>query len=136
MKARRPPYAHPMSVARRAFMILAGLALALATLQFFLAGVGAFGAGSYEAHRVGGQVAQALALLLLIAGAAGRLGRPAIIFGGGLLVISVVMGLLANAGDWAGAVHPLLAIAFWFGAFQAFSWARTGAPLVDSPATQ
>lgn len=117
-----------MPAARQAFLVLAALALGLATLQFFLAGLGVFGASSYEAHRIVGYVTEAVALLLLIAAAVGELGRTALIYGGGLLVIVVIMGLIAGIGDVAGAFHPLLAIGFWFGAFQAFTWARAAEP--------
>ncbi len=120
---------------RQAFTVLAGLALGLSTLQFFLAGLGVFADESFAPHKAVGYALQAIALLILLTAVVGRLGRSGIIFGAGLLVIVVVMGAIAEQDNVLGAFHPLLAILFWFGSFQAFSWSRTGAPLVDSPAT-
>jgi hypothetical protein len=120
---------------RQAFTALAGLALGLATLQFLLAGLGVFADESFSPHKVVGTALQVISLLILLAAVIGRLGRSGIIFGAGLLVIVVVMGLIAEQDNAVGAFHPLLALLFWFGSFQAFSWGRTGAPLVDSPAT-
>lgn len=123
-----------MPAARQAFLVLAALALGLATLQFFLAGLGVFDVSSFGAHKTVGDITEVVALLLLIAAAVGRLGRTALIYGAGLFVIVVVMGILAGIGDVAGAFHPLLAIVFWFGAFQAVTWARAGEPHAETRA--
>ena len=120
---------------RQAFTVLAGLALGLSTLQFFLAGLGVFAGDSFSPHKVVGYALQLIALLILLSAVIGKLGRSGVIFGAGLLVIVVVMGIIAEQDNVIGALHPLLAVTFWFGSFQAFSWGRTGAPLVDSPAT-
>jgi hypothetical protein len=93
----------------------AGLALvvmAAIVLQFFLAGVGIFGAGSIEAHRVLGYVITLAALLLLVVALIGRIGRQRIIFSAVLLVLLVVqIALIESKQPWIEALHPLNALA-------------------------
>ena len=118
-----------MPAARQGFLGLSALILALVVLQFFLAGLGVFGAASFDAHKAVGYALQFLTLGLLLIAALGRLGRSGLIFGGGLLVLTVIQGVLGGLGDDApgvAAFHPLVALIIFVGAAQAFLWARGG----------
>jgi hypothetical protein len=91
---------------------LALVAMAAIVLQFFLAGVGIFGAGSIQAHRISGYIITLAAVLLLVFALGGRLGRPRIIFSALLLVLLVVqIALIESNQPWIEALHPLNALA-------------------------
>src|SRR4051812_15551977 len=103
-----------MPALRQVYFGLAVLTLALVALQFLLAGLGIFGATSFDAHRpVGFIFLHATTLLMLIVALVGRMGRPAAMFGAGLLVLIVVQSSLPSLEDDApgiAAFHPLLAL--------------------------
>ena len=113
---------------RQAYLISALATLVLVTLQFFLAGLGMFGATSFEAHEFTGfALVHGATLLMLIFALAGRMGRPHWIYGLGLfLLVFVQVGLPGAAEDAPGiaAIHPLLALVIWVGAAQAVQAAR------------
>ena len=125
-----------MSTSRKVYFGLAATTTGLVALQFFLAGIGIFGAGGYGAHRFTGFVLLHLTtVLMLIVAAVAKLGRSAVIFGGGLFVLIAIQSSLPGIADDApivGAFHPLLALVIFGGALQATQyaarWRTEGAP--------
>jgi hypothetical protein len=84
--------------------------MALIAAQFFLAGAGAFGATSFDAHKTVGSVLVLVALLGLLAAAlARRLVGHAALF---LAATVLQLGLGAWGADepWVGALHGLNAL--------------------------
>jgi len=114
-----------MSSVARAHQGLGFLFLALAVLQFFLAGIGVFGDGlgsdDYTAHEVSGSLLTVIALVLVVLAAVGR--RPALPASAALLVLMILQTLLAQAigGDAKviAALHPLVGLLILFVAHQA-----------------
>jgi len=91
---------------------LAMLTMAAIVLQFFLAGVGIFGAGSIDAHRMVGYLIMLAAVLLLVVALIGQLGRQRIMFSAILVVLMVVqIALIESDQPWIEALHPLNALA-------------------------
>ena len=92
---------------------LGWLVLALGVLQFFLAGLGIFGASSFEAHEGVGYMLHAITLLVFLAALAGpRTGRD-IGLGLVLLLIATLQVYLPELrGDAPGlaALHPVVAL--------------------------
>src|SRR3954470_10827357 len=89
---------------------LQSLAMALIAAQFFLAGAGAFGATSFDAHKTVGSVLVLVALLgLLAAGLARRFVGHAALFLGAT-VLQLVLGTLGADTPWIGAFHGLNAV--------------------------
>ena len=100
---------HPVLVAAQ--RALASLSMALVLTQFFLAGAGAFGATSFDAHRSVGSVLVVVVLLgLLVAALVRRHVAHAAIFLG-VTVLQLVLGTLGSDEPWVGALHGLNAIA-------------------------
>jgi hypothetical protein len=90
---------------------LASLAMALVVTQFFLAGAGAFGATSFDAHKTVGSVLVVVVLVgLLVAALARRHVAHAAIFLG-VTVLQLVLGTVGADEPWVGAIHGLNAIA-------------------------
>ena len=89
------------------------LVAALVIVQFFLAGLGMFGASDFDAHRsVGGILHGITGLVFLLAIAGPRTGRD-IGMGLALLLITTLQMYLPDARDDAPAVaafHPLVAL--------------------------
>jgi hypothetical protein len=80
-------------------------------VQFFLAGLGAFGAESYDAHKGLGNALGAVGLVLLILAAVGR--REALQASAVLFVLLIVQAILGSAGrdvGVLGGLHPLNAL--------------------------
>jgi hypothetical protein len=98
----------PLVLAQR---LLSSLTALMVVTQFFLAGAGAFGATSFDAHRTIGSLVVIVALLgLVISAATGRhRGHTAAVFG--LLVLQALLGSLGGDEPWVGALHGLNAIA-------------------------
>jgi hypothetical protein len=96
----------------RVYAGLALVAMAAVVLQFFLAGVGIFGAGSIQAHRVIGYIVTLAAVLLLLLALVGQMGRPRIMFSAVLLLLLIVqIALIESKQPWVEALHPLNALA-------------------------
>lgn len=99
------------SAISRIHMILGGITMLLIVLQFFLAGIGVFGAGDIEMHRVIGYLITLFAVALLLLALGGRLARPRILFSALLLVLLIVqIGLIESNEPWVMAFHPLNAL--------------------------
>ena len=96
-----------------AYSGLAYVALALGVLQFFLAGLGIFGASSFSAHEGVGYLFHAIAVLVFVLAAVGpRTGRD---IGMGALfavlaTVQVYLPELRGDAPEIAAIHPLLAL--------------------------
>jgi Family of unknown function (DUF6220) len=90
-----------------ALIITAGL-----VVQFFLAGVGVFGADSFDAHKGLGWILHTAAILILIAAIVGPRDRKSILFSLAFIVVFTIQTMLPAADEpWLAAFHPLLALA-------------------------
>ena len=121
----------------RAHAGLALVAMAAIVLQFFLAGIGIFGAASIQAHRITGYLITLAAVLLLVFALIGQLGRPRIMFSAILLVLLVVqIALIESNQPWIEALHSLNALAI-LGVTAQLAMrgrdARRSGTVVDSP---
>jgi len=102
-----------MSGMARAHAVIGWGFVGLVVLQFFLAGLGIFGAADFTAHVINGTVLLVLALLLVILALAGRLGGGAVAISALLLVLTGLQGALPGMRDGAAviaALHPLNAL--------------------------
>jgi hypothetical protein len=98
---------------------LAFLTLAAVVVQFFLAGLGVFGAEPYDAHKINGYLILLAALILLVLALIGRLDRERIGTSAGLVVLMIVQIALIESGrPWIEAIHPLLALAILGASFR------------------
>jgi hypothetical protein len=82
-------------------------------VQVFLAGLGVFGAESFNAHESFGWMLHTAAILLFILALIGPRTRAAIGMSFGLLVLMTVQIMLVGARDdtpWVAAFHPVLAL--------------------------
>ena len=119
---------HPILVAAQRG--LASLAMALVVTQFFLAGAGAFGATSFDAHKTVGSILVLVVLLALLVAAFVRrhVAHAAIFFG--VTVLQLVLGSIGSDEPWVGAFHGLNALAVMGagGTFAQKAWGRGAAP--------
>jgi Family of unknown function (DUF6220) len=109
-----------MSTVARVHRGLAFFFLAVGIVAFFLAGLGAFGSESFDAHRGSGSLLLLVSLVLLILAAVGR--REALQQSGVLFALMVVQMLLAIAGEDVGilaGLHPVNGLIILFVAHQA-----------------
>jgi hypothetical protein len=91
-----------------------------AVVQFFLAGLGAFGATSYDAHRGVGSLLTLIAIVLLILAVVGRreaLGASATLVT--LMVIQTMLGVTGEDVGVVGGLHPVVGLLILFVAHQA-----------------
>lgn len=109
-----------MSGTARAHYLLAHIVLAGVVIQFLLAGLGVFGAASFESHAIVGDLLLGLALVALILAG---ISRRALAWTAGLLVAVLVQRYLPDFRDSAPAVaalHPLNAVLVLFLAVTVF----------------
>jgi len=102
----------PAGGVSKAHRLLALLFLAGAVVQFFLAGLAAFGGTSYGPHRVWGDVLTVIALVLLVLALAGRreaLQASAVLFG--LMILQQILAAVGTDVPVLGALHPLVGLA-------------------------
>jgi hypothetical protein len=94
--------------------------LALALVNFFFAGLGAFGAATYDAHQGVGSLLVVVALVLALLAWAGR--RDALPASAALLALTLLQALLGIAGEDVGVLgglHALNGLLVLFAAHQA-----------------
>lgn len=100
---------------------LAFLFLGIAAIvQFFLAGLGAFGAESFDAHAAIGSTLVVVALVLAVLAFIGR--REALPASIALFVLTLIQSALGAAGEdvgFLGGLHPVNALLVLFAAHQA-----------------
>jgi hypothetical protein len=101
--------ATPTSGIARAHRGLALLFVAVAALvQFFLAGLAAFGHSSWDAHAAIGTLLTIVALVILVLAFIGRreaLEASAVLFG--LMILQNLLGAFGNDVSVLGALHPI-----------------------------
>jgi Family of unknown function (DUF6220) len=100
---------HPALVAAQRGITV--LTMALIATQFFLAGAGAFGATSYDAHRTVGSVLVLVVLLGLIVAALARRHAVHAAILVGVTILQLVLGSVGSDEPWVGAFHGLNALA-------------------------
>jgi hypothetical protein len=86
----------------------------LVVLQVFFAGLGIFGATSFDTHKSFGNILHALSALLLVAAIVGpRTSRDIGMAAGLVVLLTVQIGLVSFRDDAPGlaALHPVLALA-------------------------
>jgi cytochrome b len=88
--------------------------MACLALQFYLAGIGMFGAANFELHRVVGYFVALFIILLLIFSLIARmptriLGLSALLIV--LVVVQVLLPSLRGSLPWIAALHPVNAMA-------------------------
>jgi hypothetical protein len=108
-----------MSQARVIYFGVAAIYLVGAVVQFFLAGLGVFGASSYDAHRAFGLILVLVTLVLLVLSIVGRMPRTTLILTVVLLGLNVLQMVLANTdvGEVA-ALHPVNGVVIVFLAYE------------------
>jgi heme A synthase len=85
-----------------------------AVLEFFLAGVGVFGADSYDAHRAAGSVLLVLSLVLLgLALLSRKFMLPAAVLSGLMVLQVLLIEVGEDASPWIAALHPLNGLAIF-----------------------
>ena len=102
-------------------------------VQFFLAGMGLFGAGSYDAHIQLGWTLHGVAMVGFVAAVVRPRTAQAIIGSGallGALTIQVSLPGLRNDAPWLAAFHPVLALAILYLAV------KIGMPALQSAKTR
>jgi len=108
--------AEQQSLLRIAYVGGTGLFLVAVVVQFFLAGLGVFGAASFDAHTVLGHLLWMLAIVLVVLAFLARLPRLTLLLTGGLAVLSVVQSVLPFLRDDVpeiAALHAVLALAIF-----------------------
>jgi Family of unknown function (DUF6220) len=109
-----------MSTVARIHRGLGFFFLAVGIVAFFLAGLGAFGAESFEAHQGSGSLLVLLSLILLILAAVGRreaLTQSAVLFG--LMLVQMGLGIAGEDVGILGGLHPVNGLIVLFVAHQA-----------------
>lgn len=93
---------------------LAKLTLLGLLVQFYLAGVGAFGADTWDLHMTWGYIMGIPILLLLILALIGRLGRRRIgmtALAVVLFIVQVILAQIRTDAAYVAALHPVNALA-------------------------
>ena len=108
-----------MTQARVLFFGLAVIYLAGVVIQFFLAGLGTFGATSFDAHQAFGLVLALLTLILLVLAVVGKVPRVLIGLVVVLLGLNVLQMFLAQVDvEEVAALHVVNALAIVFVAYE------------------
>lgn len=108
-----------MTQARVLFFGLAVIYLAGVVVQFFLAGLGTFGATSFDAHQAFGLVLALLTLILLVLAVVGKVPRVLIGLAVVLLGLNVLQMFLAQVDvEEVAALHVVNALAIVFVAYE------------------
>ena len=108
-----------MTQARVLFFGLAVMYLAGVVVQFFLAGLGTFGATSFDAHQAFGLALGLLTLILLVLAVVGKLPRVLIGLAVVLLGLNVLQMFLAQVDvEEVAALHVVNALAVVFVAYE------------------
>jgi hypothetical protein len=92
----------------RAHGALARVTLLWGLVQFFLAGLAAFGGTSWDPHAASGTIMTLLTLIVLILAAVGRrsaLQASLVLFG--LMIVQNILGGVGDDVPVLGALHPL-----------------------------
>ena len=104
-----------MAQARVLFFGLAVIYLAGVVVQFFLAGLGTFGATSFDAHQAFGLVLAVLSLILLVVAVVGKVPRLLIGLAVLLLGLNILQMFLAQVDvEEVAALHVVNALAIVF----------------------
>jgi len=83
-------------------------------IQFYLAGAGLFGVGSFQPHRMLGDALTIVAILFPVLAVVGRLGGKVIglsmllVF---LTIVQIILPSLRVNASWIAALHPVNALA-------------------------
>jgi hypothetical protein len=105
--------------ARVLFFGLAVIYLAGVVVQFFLAGLGTFGATSFDSHQAFGLILALLTLILLVLAVVGKVPRLLIGLAVVLLGLNVLQMFLARIDvDEIAALHVVNALAIVFVAYE------------------
>jgi multisubunit Na+/H+ antiporter MnhE subunit len=108
-----------VSQARVIYFGLAGLYLAAALVQFFLAGLAVFGDTSFDPHSVLGFILGVASLVLLIVAVVARLPRTLLLLTVLLVGLNVLQMVLANIDvSEIAALHPVNGVAIVFLAYE------------------
>ncbi len=114
-----------MAQARVIYFGLAAIYLVVVVVQFFLAGLGVFGATDFDSHRVVGFILGFGSILLLLVALIGRLPRSIALLSVLLLGLNVLQSILVNIDvEEIEALHPVNAVAIVFVAFELMQRSR------------
>ena len=114
-----------MSQARVIFFALAAFYLAGVVVQFFLAGLGAFGATTFDAHRGLGFALGIGSLAMLVLALFGRLPRFLVLLTVLLVGLNVLQSILANIDvEEIAALHVVNALAIVYVAHELMQRSR------------
>jgi hypothetical protein len=114
-----------MSQARVILFALSAFYLAGVVVQFFLAGLGAFGATSFDAHRGLGFALGIASLVLLVLALVGRLPRFLSLLTVVLVGLNVLQSILANIDvEEIAALHVVNALAIVYVAHELMQRSR------------
>jgi hypothetical protein len=114
-----------MTQARVLFSGLAVLYALGVVVQFFLAGLGAFGASDYDAHRTLGFILGIGSLVLLVFAIVGRVPRVTFFLAVLLVGLNVLQVVLANVDvEEIAALHPVNALAIVYVAYEVMQRSR------------
>ncbi|MGH3036565.1 MAG: DUF6220 domain-containing protein [Gaiellaceae bacterium] len=114
-----------MTQARLLFFGLAVIYLAGVGVQFFLAGLGTFGAASFDAHSVFGLFLVLMALILLVVAFVGKLPRSLRALTFVLLAVNVLQIFLAQLDvEELAAFHVVNALAIAFIGYEVMERSR------------
>ena len=105
-------------VAERAYVVIAALFIISVFVQFFLAGLGVFGAESFEAHKDFAGAFHLLAFLLLVLALLVRRNRVDLILVITLFVLTTIQFSLPEADDdYVRSLHVLNALVIYTAAY-------------------